>query len=172
VEPGDANRMLAATENGTIYRNDAALSATSKTVWPSVKPRDGWVSSLTFDPANTNVAWATYATFGGAHVWKTTDRGTTWTPLDGSGIGALPDIPVHTLVLGAGAIYRGTDLGIFVSYDGGDLWFADSSFPHAITEKLVLAQTARGRALFAFTHGRGAWRAELFEMPRRRAISK
>jgi len=57
-------------------------------------PRDGWVSSLTFDPANSSVAYATYATFGGGpHVWKTTDAGAMWTPLDGGGAGALPDVP-------------------------------------------------------------------------------
>ena len=171
VAPGNSNRVLAGTESGTIYRNDAALSATRTTVWKSAKPRDGWVSSLTFDPANTNIAYATYANFGGgAHVWKTTDAGATWTPLDGAGIGALPDIPAHNLVLGTGSMYLGTDLGIFLSLDGGNLWFADSSFPRVITEKLVLAQTARGRALFAFTHGRGAWRADLVETARRRAV--
>jgi hypothetical protein len=172
VAPGNSNRILVATESGTIYRNDAALSASRTTAWKSAKPRDGWVSSLIFDPSNTNVAYATYANFGGgAHVWKTIDAGATWTPLDGASIGALPDIPIHSLVLGAGGIYLGTDLGIFLSTDGGDLWFADSSFPRAITEKLVLASTPRGLALFAFTHGRGAWRADLFGTSRRRGVS-
>ncbi len=173
VAPGNSNRLLFGIENGTIYRSDAALSATGLTTWSSTKPRDGWVSSLTFDPANTAVAYATYATFGGgAHVWKTIDAGATWTPLDGTGAGALPDIPAHTLAVGAhDTLYLGTDLGIFVSTDGGELWFAEATFPRAITEKLVLAPTSRGQALFAFTHGRGAWRADLGPAPpRRRAV--
>jgi hypothetical protein len=61
---------------------------------------------------------------------------------------------------------------IFVSADGGAQWAAESSFPHAITEALALGNTARGRALFAFTHGRGAWRVELEPAPRRRAVSR
>src|SRR5438067_9277321 len=52
----------------------------------------------------------------------------------------------------------------------GRAWFAEGSFPRVITEKLVLASTVRGPALFAFTHVRGAWRADLVETPRRRAV--
>jgi hypothetical protein len=173
VAPGNSNRVLFGTENGAIYRSDAALSAGGTTVWSSTTPRDGWVSSLTFDPANASVAYATYATFGGGvHVWKTSDAGATWIPLDGIGAGALPDVPTHTLAIGPDdTLYLGTDLGIFVSSDGGELWFAEGSFPRVITEKLVLAGTTRGTALFAFTHGRGAWRADLTPAPpRRRAI--
>jgi photosystem II stability/assembly factor-like uncharacterized protein len=171
VAPGNSNRIFLGSETGTIYRNNAALSATNITAWASTRPRDGWVSSLTFDPANTAVAYATYATFGGgAHVWKTSDAGVTWAPIDGTGAGALPDVPVHTLAVSPTSLYLGTDLGIFVSNDGGELWFAESSFPRAITEKLILANAANGPALFAFTHGRGAWRATLAEPPRRRAV--
>jgi hypothetical protein len=154
-------RMLYGTTEGAIYRG--ATSAT---------PRDGWVSSLTFDPANSEIAYATYAGFGGTHVWKSTDAGATWTPLDGSGDGALPDIPAHSLAVEGSRLYLGTDLGIFVSTDGGAQWAADSAFPRAITETVVLGNTARGRALFAFTHGRGAWRVDLQPAPRRRAIGR
>jgi len=38
-----------------------------------------------------------------------------------------------------------------------------------ITESLFLGQGPRGRALYAFTHGRGAWRADFDPPPRRRA---
>src|SRR5947209_17187160 len=100
--------MLVATENGTIYRNDAALAATDKTTWSSVKPRDGWVSSVTFDPVGSNVAYATYAGFGGTHVWKSTNAGATWTPLDGSGDGTLPDVPAHSLAVDGTTLYLGT----------------------------------------------------------------
>ena len=165
VARGNANRVLAGTEAGTIYRSDAALSTASKTSWSATRPREGWVSSLTFDPSNSAVAYATYATFGGgAHVWKTTDAGATWAPLDGAGDSGLPDIPVHTIALDTAALYLGTDLGIFVSWDGGAHWSADASFPRAITEKLQLL----GHTLFAFTHGRGAWRADIPELPKRR----
>jgi hypothetical protein len=165
-------RALYGTTEGAIHRGTTTTPPASNAVWPSTTPRAGWVSSLTFDPANSNVAYATYAGFGGTHVWKTTDAGATWTPLDGSGDGALPDIPAHAVAIDGARLYLGTDLGIFVSTDGGASWAAESTFPRAITEALVLGNTARGRALFAFTHGRGAWRVDLEPPPRRRAVGR
>ena len=63
-------------------------------------------------------------------------------------------------------------MGIFVSIDGGASWAVESTFPRVITEALVLASSARGPALYAFTHGRGAWRAELAPPVRRRAAGR
>ncbi|MEK6375583.1 MAG: hypothetical protein AABO58_23135 [Acidobacteriota bacterium] len=165
-------RTLFGTSEGAIHRGTTSTLPASNAGWPSARPRGGWVSSLTFDPANSSVAYATYAGFGGTHVWKTTDAGATWTPLDGSGDGALPDIPAHSMAIDGPRLYLGTDLGIFVSIDGGTQWAAESTFPRVITEAVVLGNTARGRALFAFTHGRGAWRVDLEPPPRRRAISR
>ena len=172
VAPGRSDRMLLGSTSGAIHRNDAALSASKDTVWPSTKPRDGWVSSITFHPVDPNVAYATYAGFGGTHVWKTIDSGANWTPLDGSGDAALPDVPAHTVVIDAARLYLGTDLGIFVSTDDGAHWAAESAFPRVITECLVLTHTARGSALIAFTHGRGAWRLDLATSPRRHAVGR
>ena len=50
-------------------------------------------------------------------------------------------------------LYLGTDLGVFVSVDGGTTWAVENSgFANVVTESLSI----RGRNLFAFTHGRGA----------------
>ncbi|MGZ7040103.1 MAG: WD40/YVTN/BNR-like repeat-containing protein, partial [Thermoanaerobaculia bacterium] len=95
-----AKRVLAGTSLGDIVRNDNAPAATLATQWNASHPRDGFVSSITFDPTNDDVAYATYAGFGGgAHVWRTTDGGATWSPRDGSGDGALPDIPAHSVAI-------------------------------------------------------------------------
>ena len=108
------------------------------------------------------MVYATYATFGGAHVWKSLDGGTNWQSVDGiGGAGALPDLPVHSLAIDPRhpqRLYVGTDLGVFVSLDGGATWAVeDSGFANVDTESLVMAPPY----LFAFTHGRGAWRARL-----------
>lgn len=172
VAPDNPDRVLLgiggsrSSEIGTIFRTDTATTNDATSVWSSVQPREGWLSWLTFDPHDEDVAYATYSTFGGTHVWKSLDGGVTWNGLDGSGTGALPDIPVHALVVDPHrplTLYLGTDLGVFVSPDGGDTWTpARSNFPNTITEALAIddASSVNPR-LFAFTHGRGAWRTDL-----------
>ncbi|HVR98311.1 MAG TPA: hypothetical protein VMW27_16980 [Thermoanaerobaculia bacterium] len=160
ISPLTGNRVIAGTSEGYLLRSSAALNANNAD-WPAVRPRQGYVSSVAFDPRNETVAYATYATFGGTHVWKTTDGGATWTGLDGSGSGRLPDVPVHVIVVDPNQstrLYLGTDLGVFVSVDGGTNWAVENSgFANVVTESLSI----QGRNLFAFTHGRGAWRVPL-----------
>src|SRR6185436_5972411 len=106
---------------------------------------------------------------------KSSDGGANWTALDGSGNGALPDIPVHSIAIDPTRptrLYLGTDLGIFVSTDGGATWNVENTgFAAVVTETVLIAQGDRGPAVYAFTHGRGAWRTELTPVPpRRRAV--
>jgi photosystem II stability/assembly factor-like uncharacterized protein len=166
VSPHDAQHVLVGTSQGLILRNAAAFSASPGTPWPAARPRDGFVSSLVFDPQDPAVVYATYATFGGAHVWKSLDGGTTWQSLDnigGNGAAALPDLPAHSLAVDPRhpqRLYVGTDLGVFASLDGGATWAVEvTGFANVVTESLVVHPPF----LFAFTHGRGAWRAPLPE---------
>jgi uncharacterized protein (TIGR03437 family) len=163
IAPTDSNRALVGMADGYIHRNSNALTTTATTTWPSVQPRRGWVSSLAFDPNNKDIAYATYSTFGGGHVWRSADGGASWNPIDGSGNGALPDVPVHSIVVdpsNTARLYIGTDVGVFVSTDGGANWAIETTgFPNVITESLQI-QIANGvTQVYAFTHGRGVWRA-------------
>jgi hypothetical protein len=157
--------MLVGNQVG-IYRNTQTLNAGSGTNWGSTSPRSGWVSSLIFDPSNANIAYATYSTFGGQHVWRTTDAGATWNAIDGSGVSALPDIPVHSLAVhptNGQRLYVGTDLGVFVTVDGGQNWAVENTgFANAITETVVIPRG--GAQLYAFTYGRGVWRVPLADL--------
>jgi WD40 repeat protein len=173
VQPGNSDRVLAGLANGQIARSDQATTSTPTTQWTLVQPREGFVSSLAFDPKNANLVYATYAGFGGAHVWKSADAGATWTSIDGN----LPDMPVHSIATDPtrdGRLYLGTDLGVFVTLDGGQTWSVENTgFANAVTEAVVIAQGVNGPAIYAFTHGRGAWRAELVTFgPRRRSARR
>jgi len=166
IAPGDSDRVLAGTSRGDIVSSRAALSATSSTTWDVTRPRDGWVTSVAFDPRNPSVVYATYGNFGGKHVYRSANAGATWTSSDGSGTQALPDIPVHSIVVDpddSARLYLGTDVGVFVSVDGGVRWMVEETgFGPAVTEWLVVIRDTSGRKrLFAFTHGRGAWRVDL-----------
>lgn len=172
VHPDDSDVVLAGTAGGHIARNTAATSATDATPWTLVQPREGFVSSVVFDPAEPSTIYATYAGFGGAHVWVSNDGGATWSARDGN----LPDLPVHSIAVDPtdrDRLYLGTDLGVFVSLNRGLTWAVENTgFANAVTEAVFIAPGASGPAVYAFTHGRGAWRAELVftTQPRRRGV--
>lgn len=172
VAPSNPDAVLAGLHDGTIHRTDRARTSTASTSWASSKPRDGFVTSVAFDPHDARVAYATYGGFGGSHVFRSDDGGASWRPIDGDGSAAIPDIPVHALVVDPDypvRLYAGTDLGVFVTLDGGGSWLAESDLPAAVTEWLVL-QNDPGPRLYAFTHGRGVWRASLQPLSRARPV--
>ena len=164
VSPTDNSTILSGTHKGDIVRT--LIAADGSVAQASTRPRAGWVTSLAYDERSGGVVYATYGNFGGTHVFRSSDHGETWQPLTGSGSGALPDIPVHSIVVDpddSERLYLGTDLGVMVSIDGGRTWMSEETgFGPAVTMWLSLVKTAEGQKyLFAFTHGRGAWRVRL-----------
>ncbi len=165
VAPSDSNYVLAGGLGPGILYTDNGLSTDNNTLWQTAYPREGFVSGLAFDPSNPKIAYATYSTFGGAHVWKTIDGGATWASIDGTGIGAVPDIPVNTIVVDPSNTQRlfiGTDMGVFVSTNNGASWSVENAnFANVPVETLVINTFNGINTLYAFTHGRGAWRLPL-----------
>jgi hypothetical protein len=160
IAPSNPNRVLAGTDAGQIAMTNVATNATSTTAWTISKPRNGYVSSLAFDPANHNIAYATYSTFNAGsdvgHVFKSTNGGATWAPSDGAGANGIPDIPVHSVVVnpyGSSRIYVGTEIGVFISDDSGATWAAETGLGHVITNRLQFVKPTS--ELYAFTWGRG-----------------
>jgi photosystem II stability/assembly factor-like uncharacterized protein len=165
VAPADSARVAAGTEVGFVYVTDSGSTVTGSSPWVRSRPRKGWVTWVAFDPADPDVVYATYGGFGGKHVYRSSDGGQRWTAIDGTGAEALPDIPVHVVVADPdheGRLYLGTDLGLFVTQDGGATWAQESAgFGNIVTESLHFQHEGQKRMLYAFTHGRGAWRVRV-----------
>ncbi len=165
VAPADSERVAAGTETGFIYLTDGGGTATGATTWRARRPRKAWVTWVAFDPTDSQVLYATYGGFGGRHVYRSTNGGRRWKPIDGEGASGLPDIPVHVVLVDpedSERLFLGTDLGVFVSVDGGASWAQENAgFGNIVTESLHLQREGRARMLYAFTHGRGAWRVRL-----------
>lgn len=171
VANSNSNLVVAGTDCGNIFRNTAALSATSTTTWSVTKPRSGYVADIAFDPNDANKVYATYSTFGGTHVWKSTNGGQTFVGIDGTGT-VLPNIPAHTVAVSpadatGNTIYVGTEIGVYVTTDGGANWARENTgFANVITDHLVFnASGPTGLELYAFTHGRGLFRAQIANGP-------
>lgn len=169
VAPGNSQVVMYGTTGGYIFRSDSALTGDDQTPWPFSQPRSsGYVARIAIDPNDPNTAYAVYRTFKGLnqnYVYKTSDAGVTWTSLDGSGSGALPDGPVHSIVIdptNTQTLYVGTEYGIFTSVDGGNSWMADANnFADVPVTQLILDRSAGAATLIAFTYGRGVWKTTI-----------
>ncbi|WP_125781585.1 rhombosortase-dependent cadherin domain-containing protein [Pseudoalteromonas rubra] len=158
IAPQDENIVAAGTREGYIYINYAAGEANAEQPWHSFKigkeDERATISAIAFDPTDAQIAYATVSTFDQAHVWKTTDGGKSWMPIDKN----IPNVPATSVAVdpnNAQRVIIGTDLGVFISTDGGENWFADGS---GLANTNVAKVTFHGNEVFAFTHGRSAYK--------------
>lgn len=122
------------------------------------------VDAVWVDQSNSRFAVLGYGGFNSAtpttpgHVFKTTNAGKKWVDISGN----LPNMPVNSVIVDpsySNTIYVGTDVGPFVTNDGGKTWSAlGSGFPIVSIWQLDLDPA--NRVLAAGTHGRGAWRLD------------
>jgi photosystem II stability/assembly factor-like uncharacterized protein len=129
------------------------------------------VTQLAFHPSDPNTLFAALSGFDEAtpgqpgHLFKTTNALTdedcpTWTS-----IGPPVNVPVNAFALDPAdpdRIYVGTDVGVFLTTDGGATWrqFSPrSGLPHVAVFDVQINRTTN--RVVAFTHGRGAFVHEL-----------
>ncbi|MGE0101097.1 MAG: hypothetical protein AB7H86_00545 [Blastocatellales bacterium] len=170
----NSNRVLVGTTSGSILRTSDGIS-TDQPSWFSATPRSGYISGLVFDPNDEQIAYATYSTFGGSHLWKSINGGAAWQSIDGTGNDRLPDIPVNCIAVDPNhpqRIFAGTDSGLFVSQVGGGSWSVAEGLPRAPVVALVFHYSNGSMFLTVFTHGRGAWRIKTSEQACRFWLSK
>ena len=186
IAPGNSNVVINGAASGQLRRTTVALTANAASVLNSTwlqtfTPRgngNGTISWLEYDPANALNLWATISNFNGTpnangtsagHVFRSTDGGATWTLADGTqtpgNVNAIPDIPAHSVVVDPNdgqRIYVGTDLGVFVSLDGGANWARETTgFSNTVVESMTALNNNGVTTLFAFTHGRGAFKVTI-----------
>ena len=172
----DSSTLWAATTTGRVFisKNAAAepASAVAFTRLDSLAANSPgrFVSSIYIDPKNANHAWISYSGFNAAtpatpgHVFDVKynpGAGTaTWKSLDGTGKGALGDIPITDLVRDdpTGDLYASTDYGVLQrsTDDNSPGWdLAAPGMPNVEVPGLTIVSS--DRKLYAATHGMGAW---------------
>jgi photosystem II stability/assembly factor-like uncharacterized protein len=90
-----------------------------------------------------------------AYVWKSTNYGKTWQDISGN----IPGGPVNVIredPRNKNVLYVGTDLGVYVSINGGKKWhILCKNLPTTFVHDLVIHP--RENILIAATHGRGMY---------------
>ena len=123
-------------------------------VWTSNGPEGGSVNTLVIDPATPTTL---YAGTLGRGVFKSTDAGETWEPvnsgLPGFGVSAFAIDPMtpSTVYVGIGSS------GVFRSTNGGDDWVAASTGLPAYPVTVLVGGPTSPTTLFAGTWGGGVF---------------
>ena len=126
---------------------------------PNRYPRD-----LAVHPIDSRIVFVAFSGFGSGHLYKSTNAGLSWNDISIS----LPDVPFHCITIDpdhADTLYAGSDLGVFVSVDGGLSWDA---FNNGMPEGVMVFDIQFSKAdksLVAFTHGNGTYKVELTSLP-------
>ena len=94
------------------------------------------------------------------HIYKSTDAGENWQPIQGD----LPDLPVNAIAVDLtndDILYAATDLGVFITINGGQNW---TEFNHGLPITFVndIEYNPTDKALRVATYGRGVWRSPAF----------
>ncbi len=89
------------------------------------------------------------------YVWKSTDFGKTWVDIS-KGLPLGPVSVIREDPVDRNILYVGTDLGVYVSKDGGKSWqVLGGNLPSVYVHDLIIHP--RDNVIVIATHGRGMW---------------
>lgn len=151
VGPANTSLIYTGSRQGRVMvSTDAGKSWTDATVGLP----DRSITNITVNAANSSVAYVTFSGFNTGHIFKTSNAGVSWSDISAN----LPDIPVNALLLDARAnttLYAGTDIGVFLSTNGGGSW---QPFNEGLPPVIVTSFSAQQNGLIQIgTYGRGAF---------------
>lgn len=171
--PIDSATMWVGKADGDVAFSNNVLATdpdwTHRTV--TGKPAGQPVAGIAVDPTNTDIAVVVYqgqptGLAPGAptrHVYRTTDRGATWTDISGTEANnRVPNLPLYSVVIDPGtnphSIIVSTDLGVLRSSDDGVTWQKlGLGLPNVNATSLQIDYTVEPSLLRVGTYGRSAF---------------
>ncbi len=161
--PKNANVIWVGTDDGNVQvSRDAGKNWANVVNNISGLPKNSWVSSIQAGNFAEGTAYATFDRhmFGDmrAYAYKTTDFGKSWSPIiaQNSPVVGYTHVMKEDLV-NQDLLFVGTELGLWVTLDGGKQWaqYKGGDFPNVAVRDLAVHP--RDHDLVIGTHGRGIW---------------
>ena len=164
VTPSDGR-----TNDSSVFFNNDVLAQNAAQKWKATKkiglPSNRLYSTIAVDPQNAKIVYVGVQGFGTGHVFRSDNSGGSWhdvTPfLVMNNQKVQIDTPVNCILIDPlfpSNVYVATDVGVFVSTDGGTSWQPHgTSLPRTAILELKMSGD---RKIIAATHGRGAWRID------------
>jgi photosystem II stability/assembly factor-like uncharacterized protein len=152
--PLRAGLLYAGTDDGRLH-----VTRDGGANWTEIGqtlPRDRWISRVV---ASKYTVSRVFVTQNGkrdddfqVYIWKSDDYGTTWEDISGN----IPLGPVNVIredPSTPGMLYAGTDIGVYVSINGGQKWQVLGDLPSTYVHDLIIHP--RDNIIVIATHGRG-----------------
>lgn len=156
IAEGNDNIIWFATTKQIFKTEDGGATYTNVT---GANLPKRYLTDIEFDPSNNRNVYVTYSGYGTPHVFKSADAGASWTNLSNN----LPDTPANTIQVHPqkpSQLFLGTDIGVFLSEDGGQTWQPCTNGLPTVQVTAIALHTKANR-VYAATHGRGAYSAQL-----------
>jgi hypothetical protein len=157
VAPTNNNYIYSGSDDGQVY-----VTKNAGTSWQKITTGLPvlWTTFVKTDRTNPEIAYVGFSGYRygvtDAHIYKTTDAGTTWTRISND----LPQVPVNDLEIdptNANTLYLATDIGVYYSTNGGTNWLKlGTKMPSVVTSTLNFA--VNSRVLYASTYGRSIYK--------------
>jgi hypothetical protein len=175
IWPGGDDIRMVGLQNGQVWATSTGSSTLVNLTASFSLPANPngstnkFVGRAVIDPNNKNVAYVALSYFAqaGQGIWKITNLtaasgAAPVTPVWTAAGNGIPSIPINGLVIDQidGNMYAGTDIGVYVSTNGGTNWNPfGTGLPRAAVFDLAIQPS--NRILRAGTHGRGVWEIPL-----------
>ncbi|MGL5930816.1 MAG: WD40/YVTN/BNR-like repeat-containing protein [Dermatophilaceae bacterium] len=157
------NLVYAGTDSGSMWVSRNAAAAPDKVTWKRLRSPvfpGRWVTRVTVDPTDANVAWASFSGWRSGepypHLVMTRDGGRTWTDIVGK---RMPQAPVNDVIrhpLKKNWLFVATDVGVYRTTNLGKTWTkVGANLPLVPVTDIDLP--AASDTLYAATYGRSIW---------------
>lgn len=162
ISPQNDNVRLVGLADGGIFGTSTG-SSTLSDLDPNNNVPAAFIARAIVDPNNVNTAYVTLSAFVTPNIYKTTNLSSvtpTWTAIPGTGANVVPPIPVSAFVVdpqNSQTLYAGTDIGVYVSTDGGTNWLPFGTGLPRVAVFDIAITNGTPRKLRIATHGKGMY---------------